>query len=199
MTRITVLGVGNPVMGDDAAGLELMRRLHADLTGAQVRELDDAGLVTLPSAAPPGAAAYGFGDAMSPNLVGSAEFAGVRLAFVDGGTSGLELTDDVADAESLLLLDALAASMGPAGAVRVLEGDQVPRLLASTLSPHQVGLLDVLATARLRGREPARVGVVGIVAAEADLHVGLSGPVAAAMPAAVAAARDLLERWAADA
>ena len=85
-----------------------------------------------------------------------------HLEFVDGGTSGMELLPTIQDAESLLVLDALAptAHSNP-GDVVTLIGDQIPRLLNSKLSPHQVGLLDLLSAARLLGTEPRRVAVVG--------------------------------------
>ena len=103
----------------------------------------------------------------------------------------------VGEARKLLVLDGLTGPGDP-GDVVVLEGDQVPRLLSSKLSPHQVGLLDLLATARLLGREPEHVGVVGVVCASAELEVRLTPEVAAGLPAAVDAAAEVLERWASD-
>lgn len=78
-----------------------------------------------------------------------------------------------------------------------LVGDQVPRLFNAKLSPHQVGLLDLLAAARLLGKEPRRVGVVGIVAESADLHVGLSDTVVVSMDEATEAAQKLIAEWSA--
>ena len=112
-----------------------------------------------------------------------------HLEFVDGGTSGMELLPTIQDAESLLVLDALAptAHSNP-GDVVTLIGDQIPRLLNSKLSPHQVGLLDLLSAAR-------RVAVVGVVAESTELHVGLTPTVTRALPGAVAEARTLLDEW----
>lgn len=150
MSPITVLGVGNPIMGDDGVGLVLLEGLQ--------------GL-------PPDA----------------------RVEYVDGGTGGMELLPVVQDASRLLILDAVA---GPEpGTIRRFSGDQVPRLLAAKLSPHQVGLLDVFAAARLLGREPETVEVVGVVPASVDLRLGLSDPVTAAVPAALALARVVLDEW----
>ncbi|WP_047239703.1 hydrogenase maturation protease [Corynebacterium epidermidicanis] len=116
------------------------------------------------------------------------------IKFVDGGTAGLENLTVVQDAEGLLLLDALAGPGAP-GSVVTLEGDQIPRLLQSKLSPHQVGLLDLLSAARLLGTEPARVGVVGVVVADTQLHVGMTEVVTNALPAATAAAVTLIQSW----
>ena len=116
-----------------------------------------------------------------------------HLEFVDGGTSGMELLPTIQDAESLLVLDALAptAHSNP-GDVVTLIGDQIPRLLKSKLSPHQVGLLDLLSAARLLGTEPRRVAVV---AESTELHVGLTPTVTRALSSAVAEARTLLDEW----
>jgi hydrogenase maturation protease len=117
----------------------------------------------------------------------------VRIDYVDGGTGGMELLPVVQDARRLLILDAVAG--GGAGTVHTFGGDHLPRLLAAKLSPHQVGLLDVFAAARLLGLEPDEVEVVGIVPESVDLRVGLSEPVAAAVAAGTVAATAVLDAW----
>lgn len=164
-----VLGIGNPIMGDDGIGLAIMRRLRAP-DCATVDDLD-----------------------WVPSRHGVA--AEDTVEYVDGGTSGIELLPVIQQAEDLIVLDAVAAAGAAPGTVVVLEGDQVPRLLNSKLSPHQVGLLDLLATAKLLGHEPRRIAVVGIVPESAELHVGLSPVAHAALPEAVAAVRELMDRW----
>ncbi|WIM68282.1 hydrogenase maturation protease [Corynebacterium breve] len=115
------------------------------------------------------------------------------VEYIDGGTSGMELLPDVQDADRLLILDGIK---GPTpGEVRVVAGDQIKILQRAHLSPHQVGLLDLLTAARLLGKEPAEVVVVGVVAQEVDLQVGLNDVVAQAVPEAVGKARAVLESW----
>ncbi len=150
MPRVTVLGVGNPIMGDDGVGLELLAAVQTARPNAAVD-------------------------------------------YVDGGTGGMELVPVVQDATQLLVLDAVA---GPTpGTVVQLEGDQVPRLLSSKLSPHQVGLLDVFAAARLLGREPTLIRVVGVVPSSVEVRLGLSDVVAAALGEATALACQTLDEW----
>jgi hydrogenase maturation protease len=119
-----------------------------------------------------------------------------RVEYVDGWTGGMELVPVVQEAGRLLILDAVAGRV-PGTVVR-LTGDQIPRMLQAKLSPHQVGLLDVLTAARMLGREPEQIEVVGIVPEVVDLRLGLSDPVAAALPAAVEAAVEVLDRWLAE-
>ena len=116
-----------------------------------------------------------------------------RVEYIDGGTGGMELVPVVQDATRLLILDAVAGR--EPGTVVRLSGDQLPRLLSSKLSPHQVSLLDVFAAARMLGREPDQVEVVGIVPELVDLRLGLSPSVSAALPQAVGAALEVLDGW----
>lgn len=210
---ITVLGVGNAVMGDDAAGLEILRLLKArfagrgddaggtgdarDAAGAHSVDVDALVPLTSASSTPSTPSHVTTATATATDIAAGPDGRIGDVAFVEGGTSGLELVGVVGEARKLLVLDGLTGP-GEPGDVVVLEGDQVPRLLNSKLSPHQVGLLDLLATARLLGREPELVGVVGVVCASAELEVRLTPEVAAGVPAAVAAAEDVLARWATD-
>ena len=147
---VNVLGVGNPIMGDDGVGLELLACVQA-----------------------------GFSDP--------------RVEYVDGGTSGMELLPVVQSAHRLLILDAVS---GPTpGDVVELPGDQIPRLLAAKLSPHQLGLLDIFAAARLLGTEPEQVTVIGIVPEYVDVQIGLTPAVSASLPAATELAVSVLNQW----
>lgn len=121
-----------------------------------------------------------------------------RVEVVDGGIDGMSLLPVVEDAQRLVIIDALVG--GPAagatpGTVLRFDGDQVPRLLSAKLSPHQVGLLDVLSGARLGGREPEAITVVGIVPALVDLRVGLSPEVAEAVPEAARLVAEVVDGW----
>ncbi|GAA1472351.1 HyaD/HybD family hydrogenase maturation endopeptidase [Corynebacterium felinum] len=118
----------------------------------------------------------------------------IQLSYIDGGTSGMELLPDIEDADYLLVLDALGGPGAP-GQVHNFVGDQLPRLLKAKLSPHQVGLLDLLAAVRLLGSEPQAVAAVGIVAQDLQLHVGLSECASQALPEAVECAEELITRW----
>ncbi|MDR0432841.1 MAG: hydrogenase maturation protease, partial [Bifidobacteriaceae bacterium] len=106
---------------------------------------------------------------------------------------GLELLPVVQDAQRLLILDAVRGA-NPGEVVR-LSGDQLPRLLASRLSPHEVGLADVFAAARLLGREPAEIEIVGIVPQEVAAGLDLSPSVAASLDNAVASAVSVIDSW----
>ncbi len=115
-------------------------------------------------------------------------------AFVDGGTLGLDLLHLIAATSTLILVDAVG--LGPApGSVTVIRGDAIEGTLAGHVSPHQVGVADLVAAARLMGVMPADASLVGIRPAEIDIGLALTPPVEAAVPEAIAAVCDELRRY----
>ena len=63
-----------------------------------------------------------------------------------------------------------------------LEGADVGPAVATRLSPHQVGVADLLEGARWHDREPERLVLLGVVPESIELGVGLSRPVLRALP-----------------
>jgi hydrogenase maturation protease len=84
---------------------------------------------------------------------------GVEL--LDGGTSGIELLQYIQGKDCLILLDVVKSGNPPGTFIR-LEGENVPALFQKKISPHQLGLSDLLATAQLIDRMPKRVVLFGI-------------------------------------
>ena len=107
---------------------------------------------------------------------------GVRV--LDGGTLGLSLLPYLQSADALILIDAVSAD-APAGSFVRLSGDEVAPAVATRLSPHQVGVADLLDGARWLGGYPTRVTLLGLVPESMDLNVGLSDAVRASLPALV--------------
>jgi hydrogenase maturation protease len=104
------------------------------------------------------------------------------VSLVDGGTLGLALLSTLEDADEVWILDAVHADSPPGSLVR-LDGEQVESALRERLSPHQVGVADLLDALHWRGRWPLRLRVLGLVPESIALRVGLSGPVAAGLAA----------------
>ncbi len=61
-----------------------------------------------------------------------------------------------------MLVDAIEAD-APAGTLVRLDGDDVGPAVATRLSPHQVGVADLLEGARWHERQPPRLVLLGIV------------------------------------
>jgi hydrogenase maturation protease len=103
---------------------------------------------------------------------------------LDGGTLGLSLLPYLQSADAVILVDAVRADAMPGSLVR-LTGDDVAPAVATRLSPHQVGVADLLDGARWLGRYPDRVLLLGLVPESMNLAVGLSARVRPALPALV--------------
>lgn len=107
------------------------------------------------------------------------------VEILDGGTSGMDLLDQIAGRARLVVVDAVRTGRPPASIVR-LAGEEVPAFFSSKLSPHQLGLCDVLAVLRLMEAAPARITVIGVEPVSLDLGLELSPAVAARLPEVVA-------------
>jgi len=109
---------------------------------------------------------------------------GVRL--VEGGTLGLSLLDEIAQARHVILVDAVATDAPPGSLVRLGGGD-VMDAVREQLSVHQVGVADLLNAARLIGRYPASVVLLGLVPGSIGLEVSRTRVVESALDALVSA------------
>jgi hydrogenase maturation protease len=142
------------------------------------------------------------------NIILSDEGAGVRavealareyelppeVQVIDGGTSGMEMIEDLSDLDLLVVLDVVLTGAAPGTLVRIA-GPQVPVFFRSKLSPHQIGLPDVLASLELLGAIPAEIIVHGVEPVSLALGLEMTPPVAAAVPLlAERAAADLAAR-----
>jgi hydrogenase maturation protease len=140
----------------------------------------------------------GVGVRVVDELARAAETGAVEVPaetrFVDGGTLGLELLPMIQDASVLILVDAVDLRL-PAGAVAVLRGDAIEGTLAGHVSPHQVGIADLVAAARLLGTLPKATSLVGVQPARIEIGLELTSVVAAAVPLAMARVRDELAAW----
>lgn len=139
---VTVLFLGNPLLGDDGLGERALEALQRDWV------------------LPPG------------------------LELVAGGNGGLDLLPVVEDARRLIVVDAIEAEAVP-GTVVALEDDAIPTALGAAISPHQVGIAQVLALARIRGDRPERVLALGLQPGSLREGIGLSREVEAGLDALV--------------
>ena len=83
------------------------------------------------------------------------------VEFLDGGTAGVELLRYLDGKDHILIVDAVAAGHPPGTVFRV-EGEDVPRMFHVRISPHQIGLSDVLATAMISDTLPGEMVMFGM-------------------------------------
>ncbi|MGE4497198.1 MAG: hydrogenase maturation protease [Deferribacterales bacterium] len=134
--KLLVLGIGNVLMNDDAAGALVVRGLEEKYAG-----MDE------------------------------------NLRVIEGGTLGLDLLPLLEWADRLVLADAVDLDL-PAGTVVRIEGDDVAPVFENKLSPHQMGMKDLLLTAELAGYRPPEVVLYGIQVKSIQMDMTLSPEVA---------------------
>jgi hydrogenase maturation protease len=113
---------------------------------------------------------------------------------LDGGTLGLDLLYYLQGVDNLLLIDALEMDEEP-GTLRRLEGDEVPAFLSQRMSPHHIGVPDMLATAKLMDLFPKRIVLWGVQPGLLEMGLELSPPVAAQVDAVVEKVVAELSNW----
>jgi hydrogenase maturation protease len=113
---------------------------------------------------------------------------------LDGGTLGLDLLPHLEGVERLLVIDAVETGEAPGTLVR-LSGEEIPLALATKVSPHQMGLKDLLTVADLQGHAPAEMVLWGVQPASIEMEMTLSPPVAAAMTDLQARVLQELHGW----
>lgn len=100
---------------------------------------------------------------------------------LDGGTSAMEMLEDLENLDLLVVVDCVRVGQPPATVV-VLTGDEVPAFFRQRLSPHQVGLSDVFATLLLTGRAPRELVVIGVQPVDIGVDMRLTPAVEACVP-----------------
>ena len=118
--------------------------------------------------------------------------AGVTV--LDGGTLGLDLLPFLEGLEHLLIIDAMVTG-GPPGTIARLTGDDIPIAFETKLSPHQMGLKDLLAVSLLQGNTPPETVLLGVQPESIQLGLDLSPSVEAQLQTLVEMSLRELEAW----
>ena len=137
--RAVVLGIGNTILTDEAAGVRAVEALER---------------------------AY----KMPANV-----------QVIDGGTSGMEMLEDLSNLDFLIVIDVVKTGAA-AGTVVKIEGDQIPVFFRRKLSPHQIALPDVLACLELLDTMPKEIIVLGVELISLELGMEMTPTVAAKVP-----------------
>ena len=150
--RAVVLGIGNTILTDEAAGVRAVELLE------QRYRVPDNVLV------------------------------------IDGGTSGMEMIEDLSDLDFLIVIDVVKTGQA-AGTVVKIAGDEIPVFFRRKLSPHQIALPDVLASLELLDAMPKEIIVLGVEPISLELGMEMTATIAAKVPELVdMAVAELLAR-----
>lgn len=110
---------------------------------------------------------------------------------IDGGTSSMEMLEELSHLDLLVVIDAVNDGKPP-GTLVPLTGDAVPVFFRRNLSPHGIGLSDVLAALEFMGAEPKETIVLGVQPLSLELGMELTPILAARVPELVAQAVEIL-------
>lgn len=117
-----------------------------------------------------------------------------EVTLLDGGTLGLDLLPRLEGVRRLLVVDAVDTGKAPGTMVR-LSGYEVPVAMGTKLSPHQMGLKDLLAVGELLGVVPGEMVLLGVQPDRIGMGMELSPAVAAQLDTLVGNVLQELERW----
>ena len=150
--RAVVLGIGNTILTDEAAGVRAVELLEQRYR-------------------------------MPYNVL-----------VIDGGTSGMEMIEDLSNLDFLIVIDVVKTGAAP-GTVVKIAGDEIPVFFRHKLSPHQIALPDVLASLELLDTMPKEIIVLGVEPITLELGMEMTPTVAEQVPVlAEMAAAELLAR-----
>jgi hydrogenase maturation protease len=142
------------------------------------------------------------------NLVMSDDGVGVRVVqrlmheyrfpgyvdIMDGGTLGLDILPRLEGIERLIVVDAVETGQAPGTCVRLF-GDEIPVALETKISPHQMGLKDLLSVAMLMGHAPREMVLVGVQPGSIEMGTELTCEVEAKVENMIDNVLDELHKW----
>ena len=117
-----------------------------------------------------------------------------QFELLDGGVLGLNLLMIVEECSHLLILDAVDSGAQP-GEVREYAKDKIELFYHGRISWHQLGFQEVLAVAKVRGKYPENVYLIGVQPADIKTGLGLSQKMKTSVQRMAKRAVEVLEMW----
>lgn len=117
-----------------------------------------------------------------------------EVLVLDGGTLGLDLLYYLEGIENLLLIDAVLMNKEPGTLMRMVD-DEVPSYMTFKMSPHHIGIPDMLFAAKLKGLYPPNVVLWGVQPEIVDIGLDLSESVAKQVDPLLDHILEELQRW----
>lgn len=97
-----------------------------------------------------------------------------NVQLMDGGTAGIYMAPFFEEVDRLIVVDVVALD-APAGTVHMYEGKELKGAnIQMRMSPHQLGILEILEICKLRDQSPEEIHFIGVVPAEIGTGMGLS-------------------------
>lgn len=117
-----------------------------------------------------------------------------NVEIMDGGTLGLDLLPKLENITNLIMIDAVETGQRAGTCVRLC-GQELPVALETKLSPHQMGLKDLLAVSELMGHSPKEMVLIGVQPGSIEMEIGLTAEVGAQLETLVSNVLAELAYW----
>lgn len=104
------------------------------------------------------------------------------VTLYDGGTLGIMVCHMLEEADQVFLVDVIEAKGEPGDIYRYEKEDFMLGKLPIKMSPHQIGIQEVLALSEIRDRCPEKVTLFGIIPASYEAGAELSPLLAGKLP-----------------
>ncbi|MDI6849687.1 MAG: HyaD/HybD family hydrogenase maturation endopeptidase [Candidatus Saccharicenans sp.] len=117
-----------------------------------------------------------------------------RVELIEGGVLGLDLLPYVEKASRLLILDAVEAGGNP-GEMVEFKNKEINTFFAGKISWHQLGFQEVLEVARVRGKYPEEVLLIGVIPGAIGIGLSLSRAVEKTAGRMAGRALEVLSGW----
>ncbi len=96
------------------------------------------------------------------------------VTLFDAGTAGIYMAPFLEECSPVLVIDVIAKEAEP-GSIHCFANEDIKTgIMQLRMSPHQLGLLEVLDLCQLREAAPDQVEFITIVPESLDTHIGLS-------------------------
>jgi len=105
-----------------------------------------------------------------------------EVELYDGGTLGIMVSHMLEEAEQVFLIDVIEAKGAPGSVFRYDKEDFMLNRIPVKMSPHQIGIQEVLTISELRGRCPDKITLFGVVPASYETSDILSPALTETLP-----------------
>ena len=117
-----------------------------------------------------------------------------NVEILDGGTLGLDLLPKLENVTNLIMIDAVETGQKAGTCIRLF-GEELPIALETKVSPHQMGLKDLLAVSSLMGHSPREMVLIGVQPGSIEMEIGLTAEVEAQFENLVSNVLSELANW----
>ncbi len=97
-----------------------------------------------------------------------------NVKLIDGGTAGIFLSPEIDELDKLLIVDVVIASGKPGDIITLKKEDLLSGKFNIKVSPHQLGLQEILLLNEMKGTCPKEIEFIGVIPETVETGTSLS-------------------------